>query len=190
VSALVWTNLITAAATVTTALGGVWLKGRYDARRDASQAQRAEGAACAQRRDDAYADLAKTARLVLQNFRQIRIAYATGTFLSDDPVVKGFFDRTGPLSNAMHQATAVAELRADGDLARARVRGVYDAAEAVAAGYTEYVMTPLEGRMPRRGQPPPFDAAATDARIARLVVAIDEFIDAVRPPAALSIGRG
>ncbi len=44
-STIVWTTLITAVATVTAALGAVWIKGHYDDRTQVRQAQESHSAA-------------------------------------------------------------------------------------------------------------------------------------------------
>lgn len=67
-SPIVWTTLITAVATVTGSLGAVWIKGHYDDRAQARQAEQARTAVQADRRGQAYAEVVKTARVALRNF--------------------------------------------------------------------------------------------------------------------------
>jgi hypothetical protein len=55
----------------TLSLGGVWLKSRYDYRRDENQAVRAEMAAQADRRLDAYANLLVAAGNVLGTYQRL-----------------------------------------------------------------------------------------------------------------------
>jgi hypothetical protein len=70
-TAIVWTTLITAVATATGSLGAVWLKGLYDDRAQARQAEQSRSAAREDQQRQAYGELVKTARLALRNFRQL-----------------------------------------------------------------------------------------------------------------------
>lgn len=50
----------------------------------------------------AYEDLVVTSTLVLKNFRQTKLAYATGRV--DDPSAAPYFERTDTLSSDRHRA--------------------------------------------------------------------------------------
>jgi hypothetical protein len=128
-SAFPWTTLITAGAPVIASLGAVWIKSRYDDRAQARQAAGTRAAAQTDRRREAYAELVKTARLALRNFRQLGFAYAADT--PDIPAVTEAFTQTASLAADMNQAAAVAELVGSPG-GRQRARAIYDKARACA----------------------------------------------------------
>jgi hypothetical protein len=63
-TAIVWTTLITAVATVTASLGAVWIKSSYDDRAQARQAEQTAAESATGRQREAYAGLVQTARFV------------------------------------------------------------------------------------------------------------------------------
>lgn len=182
-----WDNLISAAAGVVGGIGGgvgtTWLRGRYDDRRD----RRATAATQADRRRDAYADLVKTARLALRNFRQLRLAYAAST--PDTPEVTEAFTRAGGLAEDLNRAAAVAEILGS-DNARTQARAVYDHAKACGDFYQTYSITLAEVQRNLGTKIPvaEFDAGKAAKLCDDLADAIDAFAEAVRqetaPPAA------
>ena len=91
-STIVLTTLITAVATVSAALGAVWIKGHYDDRAQARQAVQNRATAREDQQRQAYGDLVRTARLALRNFRQLILAYAANT--PDIPAVNDAFAQT------------------------------------------------------------------------------------------------
>ena len=64
-TAIVWTTLITAGATVSAALGAVWIKGHYDERAQARQAGQNRAAAREDQQRQAYSELVPIALPVL-----------------------------------------------------------------------------------------------------------------------------
>jgi len=128
-STIVWTTLITAAATVSAALGAVWIKSEYDDRSQARQAVQNRATAREDQQRQAYGELVKTARLALGNFRQLGLAYAANT--PDIPAVNEAFTQTASLDAEINQAAALAEL-AGSPSGRKHARAIYDKAKACA----------------------------------------------------------
>ena len=128
-SPIVWTTLITAVATVTAALGAVWIKGHFDDRAQARQAEQARTAAQSDQRRQAYGELVTTARLALRNFRQLGLAYAAKT--PDIPAVNEAFSQAASLAADMNKAAALAEL-VGSPSGRKHARAIYDKAKACA----------------------------------------------------------
>ena len=171
-STTVWTTLITAVATVTAALGAVWIKGHYDDRTQVRQAQESRSAARQDQQRQAYGDLVKTARLALRNFRQLLLAYATDT--PDIPAVKEAFNQTAALAADMNQAAAVAEL-VGSPSGRRHAKAIYDKARSCADLFQtrEFILAAAPNSIPGRlygnfipggiAKTIPFDA--DDARI-------------------------
>jgi hypothetical protein len=187
-SPIVWTTLITAVATVTAALGAVWIKGHYDDRGQARQAMQARMAAQDDQCRQAYAELVKTARLALRNFRQLELAYAANT--PDIPAVQEAFSQASSMAAAMNQAAALAEL-VGSPRGRQHARDIYDRARACADLFQirELLLAALPntavgkmfgGLFPEGfGKAIPFDAKKASALTDELATAIDQFIEAV-----------
>jgi hypothetical protein len=187
-SDIVWTTLITAVATVTASLGAVWIKGHYDDRAEARQAEESRSAARQDQQRQAYGDLVKTARLALRNFRQLLLAYMADT--PDIPAVKEAFSQTAGLAADMNQAAAVAELVGSPG-GRRHARAIYDKARDCANLFQarELFLAAAPNRIPgmRYGafipggiaKAIPFDADDAKVRCDELEAAIDQFIEAV-----------
>ena len=124
-----WTTLITAGATLSAALGAVWIKGHYDDRAQARQAEQNRTIAREDQQRQAYGELVKTARLALRNFRQLGLAYAANT--PDIPAVNEAFSQTASLAADMNQTAALAEL-VGSPAGRKHARAIYDKATACA----------------------------------------------------------
>jgi hypothetical protein len=126
-SAIVWTTLITATATVTGSLGGIWLKGLLDDRAQGRQAEESRSAGREDQQRQAYAELVKAARLALRNFRQLLLLHETGGLNSPD--TGDTFNQAIGLAADMSQADAMAEL-VGSPVGRQNARAVYDKASA------------------------------------------------------------
>jgi hypothetical protein len=180
--------LITATATVTGTLGAVWIKSHYDDRTQARQAEQARTAAQAGRRREAYAELVKTARLALRNFRQLRIAYMADA--PDIPAVREAVSQAASLAADMNQAEAVAELVGSPD-GRHRAAVIYRKARncadlfqerelvlaATEAGARKLLTRSLSDQ--RISKQMLFDPGRAKVLCDELGAAIDEFIEAV-----------
>lgn len=186
-STIVWTTLITAAATVTGSLGGIWIKARYDNQAQARQAEQSRAAARIDQQRQAYGELVKTARLALRNFRQLNLAYAAKT--PDIPAVQEAFSQTASLAAEMNQAVAVAELVGSPE-GRKHARAIYDKARTCADLFQSHELysaavadSPLgkafapifPGGMEKWVS---FNAAEAASVCDELAAAIDEFIEA------------
>jgi hypothetical protein len=189
-TAIVWTALITAVATVTGSLGGVWITTRHDDKAQARQAMQNRGAAREDQQRQAYGELVKTARLALRNFRQLGLAYAANT--PGIPAVNEALSQAAGLAADMNQAAALAELVGSPG-ARKQARAIYDKAKACADLFQtrELILAALPnttlGRLlsPVASAVPggirnlvPFDAEKADALCSELATAIDQFIEA------------
>lgn len=186
--AIMWTTLITAGATVSAALGAVWIKGHYDERAQARQAEQNRTTAREDQQRQAYGELVKTARLALRNFRQLVLAYAANT--PDIPAVNEAFSQAASLAADMNQAAALAELVGSPG-ARKQARAIYDKARACANHFQirELLLaavpnTPagklFAGAYPEGfGKAFRFDAKKAEALCNELEAAIDDFIEAV-----------
>ena len=192
-TAIVWTTLITAGATVSAALGAVWIKGHYDDRAQARQAKQNRTTAREDQQRQAYGELVKTARLALRNFRQLTLAYAANT--PDIPAVNEAFTQTASLAVDMNQAAALAEL-VGSPAGRKHARAIYDKAKACANLFQirELLLaampnTPV-GKLFASTLPEGFwkaipletrkaEAKKAEALSDELEAAIDEFIEAV-----------
>jgi hypothetical protein len=193
-SAFPWTTLITAGAPVIASLGTVWIKGRYDDRAQARQAEQNRSAAREDQQQQAYGELVKTARLALRNFRQLRLAYMADT--PDIPAVKEAFSQTASLATDMNKAAVLAELvgsaggrqhaRAIYDKARA-CAGVFQSRELILAAIPNTVTAKLLGPAFPEGfsKAIPFDAGKAKDLCDELEAAIDQFIEAVN----IELGR-
>lgn len=187
-SAFPWTTLITAGAPVIASLGAVWIKGRYDDRAQARQAEQNRSAAWEDQQHQAYGELVKTARLALRNFRQLRLAYMADT--PDIPAVKETFSQTTSLAADMNQAAALAELVGSPG-GRQHARAIYDKARACADIFQSHelilaaVPNTVTGKLLGLAFPGgiskavPFDAGRAKGLCDELEVAIDQFIEAV-----------
>ena len=82
---LPWTTLITVGAPVIASLGAVWIKGLYDDRAQARQADETRTAAQSDRRQQTYADLVKTSLLALRNFRELGLVRKYAQFDAPEP---------------------------------------------------------------------------------------------------------
>jgi hypothetical protein len=189
-TAIVWTTLITAVATVSAALGAVWIKGYYDDRAQARQAEENRTIAREDQERQAYGELLKTARLALRNFRQLHVAYLADA--PNIPAVEEAFSQTASLAADMNQAAALAEL-VGSPSGRQHARAIYDKARACADMFQGYELflaavpftDPVTGK--RLGPVYPggtgkarvFDEAKVNALSAELEAAIDQFIEAV-----------
>ena len=186
-SAIVWTALITAGATVTASLGTVWIKAHYDDRAQARQAKQNRAAAREDQQRQAYGQLVKTARLSLRNFRQLNLAYAAKT--PDIPQVQEAFSQTASLAADMNQAAALAEL-VGSPSGRKYARAIYDKAKACAGlfqGHELYSAALADSPIGKTFGPifpggmekwVPFDWAKAETLCEELATAIDEFIEA------------
>jgi hypothetical protein len=187
-SAIVWTTLITAVATVSASLGAVWIKGHYDDRAQARQAQQNRTTALEDQQRQVYGDLVKTARRALRNFRQLVLAYAANT--PDIPAVNEAFTQASSLAADMNQAAALAEL-AGSPTGRKHARAIYDKARACANHFQirELLLAAVPntpaGKLFASAYPKgfgkafPFDAKKAEALCDELEAAIDQFIEAV-----------
>jgi hypothetical protein len=187
-STIVWTTLITAVATLAGSLGGIWLKGIFDDKAQARQAEQSRSAAREDQQRQAYGELVATARLALRNFRQLRIAYTAGA--PDIQAVKDALSQTDSLAAEMNKATALAELVGSPG-GRKHAREIYDKAKAcadlfqghdltLAAAPSTIIGKLLGPAIPGGiGKAIPFDAGKAKVLCDELAVAIDQFIDAV-----------
>lgn len=110
-------------------LGGVWLKGRYDLRRDEDQAARSERTARAQRRLDAYADLLVAAGEVLGAYRRLPDTLPPDY---DERSAREANQRLARLAAELHRASAVVALTGS-DEGREQGKALYLAARGLAA---------------------------------------------------------
>lgn len=187
-SAFPRTTLITAGAPVIASLGAVWIKGRYDDRAQARQAGQNRSVARENEQWQAYGELVKTTRLVLRNFRQLRLAYMANT--PDIPAVKEAFSQTTSLTADMNQAAALAELVGSPD-GRQHARAIYEKARACADVVQSHeliiagIPNTVAGKLLGPGIPGgiskaiPFDAGRAKGLCDELEAAIDQFIEAV-----------
>jgi hypothetical protein len=187
-SAIVWTTLITAIATVTGSLGAVWIKIRYDDRAQARQAEQNSASAREDQQRQAYGELVKTARLALGRFRQLRLAYA-----ADKPNVPAIIEtlsQSASLAADLNQAAALAELvGSPGGRQHARI--IYQKAAACADLFQghEPILAPASdtplGQVLRPaisaaiGKTIPFDGRKAKVLCDELEAAIDQFIETV-----------
>ena len=141
-SAIVWTTLITAVATVTASLGAVWIKGHYDDRAQARQATGSRAAAREDQQRQAYGDLVTTARLALRNFRQLRTAYTADApdIAALSETLNQTLNQTTSLAADINKAAALAELVGSPD-ARKHARAIYDKAKACAGHFQSHEHT-------------------------------------------------
>jgi len=167
-TAIVWTTLITAGATVSAALGAVWIKGHYDDRAQIRQAEQNRTAAREDQQRQAYGELVKTARLALRNFRMLRLAYMADA--PDIPPVNEVFNQTASLAADIYKTAALAELVGSPG-GRKHARAIHDKAKACADLFQtrELILAAapntVTGKLPApavpggRGKLTPFDAA-------------------------------
>jgi hypothetical protein len=109
-------------------LGGVWLRGRYDYRRDENQAIRTETAAQGERRLDAYANLLVAAGNVLGTYQRLP-GLLPPTF--DERAAQEANQRMSSLAAELHRASAIVALT--GSLGREEGKRLYLAARGLAA---------------------------------------------------------
>lgn len=187
-STIVWTTLITAVATVTGSLGAIWLKGLYDDRAQAWQAEQSRSAAREDQQRQAYGELVKTARLALRNFRQLLLFYETD--MLSIKAAEDAANQADGLAGDMSQADAIAEL-VGSPAGRQYARAVYDKARACFDFFLsrEFLVAPAQN--PGAGEvlgdaPPARTEVATASQAGKskalcdeLAVAIDQFIEAV-----------
>jgi hypothetical protein len=183
-----WITLITAGAPVIASLGAVWIKGRYDDRAQARQAEHNRSGAREDQQQQAYGELVMTARLALRNFRQLRLAYMADT--SDIPAVNEAFSQAASLAADMNRAAALAELVGSPG-GRQHARAIYDKARACADVFQCHelilaaVPNTITGKLIGPALPEgfskaiPFDAARAKGLCDELEAAIDQFIEAV-----------
>jgi hypothetical protein len=189
-TAIVWTTLITAGATVSAALGAVWIKSHYDERAQVRQATQNRTVAREDQQRQAYGELVKTARLALRNFRQLGLAYAANT--PDIPAVNEAFSQAASLAADMNQAAALAELIGSPS-GRQHARAIYDKARACADNFqirelilaalpdttVGKLLSPALSAFPGGiGKAMPFDAGKAKVLCDELEAAIDQFIEA------------
>jgi hypothetical protein len=110
-------------------LGGIWLKSRYDYRRDQNQAARAEMAAQAARRLDAYANLLVAAGNVLGTYQRLP-GLLPSAF--DGQAANDSNQRMATLAAELHRASAVVALTGS-EVGRSQGRSLYHAAKGLAA---------------------------------------------------------
>jgi hypothetical protein len=180
-TAIVWTTLITAGATVSAALGAVWIKGHYDDRAQARQAEQNRATAREDQQRQAYGELVKTARLALRNFRQLHLASMVDR--PDTPAVEEAFSQSASLAADLNQAAALAEMVGSAH-GRQHARAVYDKARACADLFQRRELRLAAAfRAVGRGVPDssliPFDEQKSNALCGELAAAIDQFIEAV-----------
>jgi len=178
-SAIVWTTLITAVATVTASLGAVWIKGLIDDRAQARQAEearwqaeQASADAVSDRRRDAYTGLLRTARYWQSAAQEIRQEFKG---LPADQEI----DRSRILIQDLTQATALVELVGTAT-ASARAEAIYDTAMSVGHVYARHLRQ-LAAAQGYPGTPTPeFDGSAASKALKALDAAIEAFRDCVR----------
>lgn len=185
-TAIVWTTLITGGATVSAALGAVWIKGHYDERAQARQAGQNRAAAREDQQRQAYSELVVTARLALRNFRQLRVAYMADA--PDIPPVREALSETDSLAANMYRAAALAEL-VGSPAGRKHARAVHDKAKACADLFQSRELNlaaapnTVAGKLLGPAIPGgiskviPFDEAKAKVLGDELSAAIDEFIE-------------
>jgi hypothetical protein len=186
----VWTTLITAVATVSGSLGGVWIKGHYDDRTQARQAEQNRATAREDQQRQAYGDLVKTARLALRNFRQLLAVYRADA--PNIPAVDEAFSQTASLSADLNQAAALAELSGSPS-GRQNARAIYDKARTCAEVFQGMALVhaahpptdPVTGKLlgavtpGGTGKARVFHNATVTALCDELEASIDQFIETV-----------
>jgi hypothetical protein len=110
-------------------LGGIWLKSRYDYRRDENQAARTEMAAQADRRLDAYANLLVAAGNVLGTYQRLP-GLLPPAF--DDQAANEANQRMSSLAAELHRASAIVALSGS-ETGRQQGKTLYLAAKELAA---------------------------------------------------------
>jgi hypothetical protein len=191
-STIVWTTLITAVATVSASLGAVWIKGHFDDRTQARQADHNRATAREEQQRQLYGELVKTARLALSDFRQLRHPFVVKA--PDVQAVKEAFNQAASLTADMNQAAALAELVGS---ARGRqcARIIYDKAKDCADLFRFQELTWAfrdnafrdaaggdtfpEGTWKGIKEAIGFDDVKITAQCAELEAAIDQFIETV-----------
>jgi hypothetical protein len=177
-STIVWTTLITAVATVTGSLGAIWLKGLYDDKTQARQAEdagrrdeQASAAAISDRQRDAYAGLLGTARYWLSAALEIQQEFEG---LPKDTKI----DRSRILVQELTQAVARVELVGT-DAARSGAETVYN--KAIAAGLVFAHYAGLRAEAKKTGSHiPEFDNPGASEAIGALEAEIQSFLECVR----------
>jgi hypothetical protein len=176
-STVVWTTLITAAATVAAALGAVWTRGHFDDRAEARKAREASLAEVSERRRNAYASLLTTAREFLTEARRRQASIET----TGDPRSADFAE-----SRDLVADVTSAEL-----LGSARAHPYIRAINETALDFIDFywriygspepdAQTPDPAEIPV-GLPLAVDSATAAAKALALEEAINSFVEAVRP---------
>lgn len=145
--------------------------------------QRADDAARANRRLEAYDAAVAAAELLLRNRQQTSFAYRVSDW-DHDPHVKAILDRADRLSDALRLAVVRVQI-VGSDAARAAVRAITVAAAKSGDLYTAHLVAlASQGRVRTSAATPQINEAEVAASHAAFAAAIEAFIDAVRPEIA------
>jgi len=166
-----WTTLITAAGTLSGALGAVGLKARYDVRNEQRQDREKATAAHDDQKRAAYTSLLVAARQLSANLAQMRKFYSADMH---DAAVAALNSRMDSRSDQLSQAAATVDLLAS-EQVRIAERELAEAAQIftifrVVAGGTEW----------RLDTPGGYDEAHIEEAAQRLSRAITAFADVAR----------
>jgi hypothetical protein len=175
-NAIVWTTLITAVATVSASLGAVWIKGHYDDRAQARQAEQTATENATGRQRDAYAGLLQTARFV--HGVALRLREEFEGLPTDD--IDHLADRAAPLVHDLTQAVALVELIGS-DEARSQALAVYYAAMEVGRFFSQSARALTTARNHPGTPVPEFDLPGASDRFHALSAAMESFAKCVRP---------
>jgi hypothetical protein len=190
IMAFPWDILITGLSTLAAGLGGAWIKGNSDLKRDKQTTDLAAQSAREQHQRDAYASLVIAARQVLRNQRQLRIAYAaneSGT--SGDAIVADAFISANQLGDDLNRAVVVTELLGS-EAARTHAAAILKAARSTAEIFQARSLSlySAEKSRTRSAGLPSFDDDEADARCDAFEAAIGMFLDVVRAETRLAPG--
>jgi hypothetical protein len=175
-TAIVWTTLITAVATVTASLGAVWIKSSYDDRAQARQAEQTAAESATGRQREAYAGLVQTARFV--HGVGLRIREEFEGLPADD--IDHIADLAAPLVHDLTQAVALVELTGSVN-ARSYALDIYDKAMVVGHSFAQRVRILAAAHNNSEMLVPEFNKSAATAKLHALNKAIQSFADCVRP---------
>lgn len=171
-SAFPWTTLITAGAPVVASLGAILIKGRFDDRAQARQAEQASVAAASDRQRQAYAGLVQSAHFWRSSAMEIREEFRG---LPKDEAI----DRSRILVQDVTLAVALVELIGSAE-ARSAAGQIYKEAMAVGEMFAQRLRQLAAAREGAPTPAPGFDSDAVKKKIDTLNAAIKEFVDRVR----------
>ncbi len=181
VSGFPWDSFFISVGPLVGALGGVWIKGRQEAGSEQRQAERNRQEAYENRCRNEYANFVVAARLLLRNQRQLGHGFATGAD-ANHQIMQNVFARGTSLQDDLNQAVVVVELLGSTE-ARRLAKAVVEAVRTCSDIITAHSGAIFAHESGAAASVTTFPAAHLATAMDEANVAVEAFIDAVRPAA-------